>query len=128
MSTRTPNHGFYKPSLSDFANIEDMNENWDKLDEELSGKPNTVILTVDGWTLGDDGRYYQTVNVADVAVNTKIILVDVDLSTNNTDEKISYLEAWQTVSANEVTQGEGTLTFYAWEIPVVNVPVNVGVL
>ena len=35
MSTRTPNHGFYKPSLSDFANIEDMNENWDKIDEEL---------------------------------------------------------------------------------------------
>ena len=35
MSTRTPNHGFYKPELSDFANIEDMNENWDKIDEEL---------------------------------------------------------------------------------------------
>lgn len=32
MSTRTPNHGFLKPSLSDFANIEDMNENWDKVD------------------------------------------------------------------------------------------------
>ncbi len=37
MATRTPNHGFLKPSLSDFANIEDMNENWDKIDEELSG-------------------------------------------------------------------------------------------
>lgn len=35
MSTRTSKHGFYKPSLSDFANIEDMNENWDKIDEEL---------------------------------------------------------------------------------------------
>lgn len=32
MVTRTTNHGFYKPELSDFANIEDMNENWDKVD------------------------------------------------------------------------------------------------
>lgn len=127
MSTRTQNHGFYKPELSDFANIEDMNENWDKVDEKLSGTANNVTLITGGWTLGDDGRYYQTVNVAGVTANTKIILVDVDLSTNNVDEKISYLEAWQTISTNEVTQGEGTLTFYAWEVPTVDVPVNVGV-
>lgn len=32
MSTRTKNHGFIKPELSDFADIEAMNENWDKVD------------------------------------------------------------------------------------------------
>lgn len=128
MSTRTPKLGLYKSSLSDFANIENMNENWDKIDDKLSGTSNSIVLTTGGWTLGDDGRYHQTVDVESVTANTEIILVDVDLSTNNTDEKISYLEAWQTVSANEVTQGEGTLTFYTWELPTVNVPVNVGVL
>ena len=35
MSTRTPNLGLLKPKLSDFANIEDMNENWDKIDEAI---------------------------------------------------------------------------------------------
>ena len=85
MSTRTTNHGFYKPSLSDFANIEDMNENWDKIDELLADLPtepdvslreeltsliNTkenkldyvpYIITADGWT-GDTAPYTYTIS------------------------------------------------------------------
>lgn len=36
MSTTTTNYGFIKPELTDAADITAMNENWDKLDSELS--------------------------------------------------------------------------------------------
>jgi hypothetical protein len=55
-------------------------------------------------------------------------VVDVDLSTDDADAKVAYLEGWQLPSANEVEQGTGTLTFYAWEKPTVNIPINVGVM
>lgn len=91
-------------------------------------KSHTTTLTTSGWTLGSDERYYQTVSVADVTANTKVVMVDVDLSTTDVDAKITYLEGWTIPSANEVKQGAGTLTFYAWEIPTVNIPVIVGVM
>ena len=86
-----------------------------------------VTLTTGGWVLGSDERYYQTVNVTGVT-NTSTVLVDVDLSTTDVDAKLAYLEAWAIPSANEVAQGTGSLTFYAWELPKVNSPVNVGVV
>lgn len=36
MSIKTAKYGFIKPELTDVANITDMNENWDKVEEELS--------------------------------------------------------------------------------------------
>lgn len=100
----------------------------DQLPEISSAKSSTVTLSANGWTKGDDERYYQTVNVADVTADAEIITVDVDLSTDDVDAKVAYLEAWAYPSANEVDQGDGTLTFYAWEQPTVNIPVNVGVM
>ena len=86
------------------------------------------MLKASNWAVGTDNRYYQTVNVSIVAANTKVVVVDVDLSTDDMDAKIAYLEAWSLPSANEVDQGNGTLTFYAWDKPTVNIPVNVGVM
>lgn len=42
MSTTTPNYSFVKPELTDPANIEAFNENWDKIDESL-GKHDSHI-------------------------------------------------------------------------------------
>lgn len=84
-------------------------------------------LTTAGWVMGSDGRYRQSVSVTGVTTTTKIIIVDVDLTTNDTDAKITYLEAWAGPSANEVTQGSGTLTFYSYELPTVAIPIFVGV-
>lgn len=86
----------------------------------------TVTLTVDGWVQGEDGRYAQTVAVEGVTTDTEVILVDVELDTDDTDARAEYLAAWAGPSANEVDQGDGTLTFYAAEVPTVNLPVNVG--
>ena len=93
-----------------------------------SAKTASATLTASAWTLGADGRYYQSVSVSGVTTSTKVVLVDVDLSTSDTNAKVTYLEAWSSIAANEVVQGSGTLTFYAWEKPTVNIPVNVGVM
>lgn len=86
----------------------------------------TITLTTGGWTKSGD-RYYQTKSVSGVTASTPVVLVDVALSGTDLDADAAALEAWQIVSANNVAQGAGTLTFYAYEIPSVNIPVNVGV-
>ena len=100
----------------------------DQLPEISAAKSDTATLTTSGWTLGSDDRYYQSISITSVTTNTKIIVVDVDLSTTDVDAKVAYLEAWGTVSANEVVQGASTLKFYAWEKPTVNIPIIVGVM
>ena len=86
----------------------------------------TVTLTTSGWAQSGN-RYSQTVNVTGVTASTPVVLVDVALSGTDLDADAALLEAWGIVSANNVAQGDGTLTFYALSVPSVNVPVNVGV-
>ena len=86
----------------------------------------TVTLTTSGWAQSGS-RYAQTVNVTGVTASTPVVLVDVSLSGTDLDADAAALEAWGIVSANNVAQGAGTLTFYAMGVPSVNVPVNVGV-
>ena len=107
-----------------------IDEKLGKIDNLLDNQINvvTVSLSASAWTVGADGRYSQTVSVANVTPTTKVVVVDVDLSTDDADAKVAYLEAWQYPSANEVDQGDGTLTFYAWEQPTVNIPLNVVVM
>ena len=86
----------------------------------------TVTLTTSGWAQSGN-RYSQTVNVTGVTASTPVVLVDVALSGTDLDADAAALEAWNIVSANNVAQGDGTLTFYALSVPSVNIPVNVGV-
>ena len=86
----------------------------------------TATLTTSGWA-ADGSRYSQTVNVTGVTASTPVVLVDVALSGTDLNADAASLEAWNIVSANNVAQGDGTLTFYALSVPSVNVPVNVGV-
>lgn len=93
-----------------------------------TAKYTAVTLAASAWTMGADERYYQTVSVPNVTAATKVVMVDVDLTTSDVDAKVAYLEAWALPSANEVKQGNGNLTFYAWEVPASNILVNVGVM
>lgn len=86
----------------------------------------TATLTTSGWAQSGN-RYSQTVNVTGVTASTPVVIVDVALSGTDVDADAASLEAWNIVSANNVAQGDGTLTFYALSVPSVNVPVNVGV-
>lgn len=148
MSTTTNNYSLIKPELTDSADITATNPNWDKIDAELatrvkldesgkvpsdalpeiqSIKTTTATLLVNGWTLGSDNRYYQTISVAGVEVDTELVIVDCDLTTDDADARIEILSAWAAPSANEVDQGAGTLTFYSYQVPVVSIPIFVGV-
>ena len=148
MSTTTTNYSFIKPELTDAADITQTNPNWDILDAELvkkvslgedgkvpaaqlpeitSVKTTTAVLPVDWWAVGSDGRYYQTISVAGVTVDTKLVIVDCDLTTDDADARIEILAAWMFPSANEVDQGDGTLTFYSYVAPTVSIPIFVGV-
>ena len=93
---------------------------------ETGGEAYTATLTTSGWAQSGN-RYAQTVNVTGVTASTPVVLVDVALSGTDLDADAAALEAWGIVSANNVAQGNGTLTFYALSVPSVNVPVNVGV-
>lgn len=87
----------------------------------------SATLTTSAWTLSGD-RYQQSVSVAGVTTDaTQVILVDCALTGTDLDADATVLEAWELVSCNNVTQGAGSLTFYAYEAPTVNIPVNVGV-
>ena len=86
----------------------------------------TATLTTSGW-VQRGRRYAQTVNVTGITASTPVVLVDVALTGTDIDADTAALEAWGIVSANNVAQGAGTLTFYALSVPSVNIPVNVGV-
>ena len=149
MASKTPNFNLHKIDLTDSPpDITILNQNWDKLDSELKnvvrleedGKlppellpqvqsvtTKTANLIVSNWTLGSDGRHYQTISVAGVTADTELVIVDCDLTTNDADARIEILAAWAFPAANEVDQGDGTLTFYSYGIPPVSIPIFVGV-
>ena len=89
---------------------------------------NEATLTVSGWTKGADGRYAQTISAAAVQVNSKIVIVDCNLDTDDADARAEIVEAWAWPSTNEAVQGDGSLTFYANELPAVSIPIFVGVM
>lgn len=92
-------------------------------------KSTTMVRTLpqgDAWTkIGD--RYQISVQVNGVTETTPVVLVDVALSGTDLDADAAMLEAWMLVSANNVKQGNGFLTFYAFEAPSVSIQINVGV-
>lgn len=87
-----------------------------------------ATLGVSGWTLGTDGRYYQTVSVAAVKPTSKIVIVDCNLEADDDDARAEIISAWGGPSSNEADQGDGSLTFYAFEPPAVSIPIFVGVM
>ena len=87
-----------------------------------------AVLAVGNWQIGADGRYAQTVSVPIVAADSKIVIVDCNLETDDNDARIEILNAWTLPSSNEAVQGNGTLTFFANAVPPVSIPVFVGVM
>ena len=50
MSKTTTNYGLIKPELTDVADITEMNQNWDKIDELLGRKTVTAAMLASGWS------------------------------------------------------------------------------
>lgn len=86
----------------------------------------TVTLTSAGWT-GDTAPFSQQVACSIVAADSKVVTVDVDTPGSDSDADTEAINAWALVSQRNPAQGAGTLTFYCYEKPTVNLPVKVGV-
>ena len=87
-----------------------------------------ATLTVSGWSMGANGRYAQTVSVPPVQANSKIVIVDCNVNTDDANARDEILASWSLPSANEAKQGDGTLTFYSYDVPTVSIPILVGVM
>lgn len=86
----------------------------------------TVTLSSAGWT-GDNAPFSQQVACSIVAADSKVVTVDVDTPGTDSDADTEAINAWALVSQRNPAQGAGTLTFYCYEKPTVNLPVKVGV-
>lgn len=86
----------------------------------------TITLSSAGWT-GDNAPFSQQVACSIVAADSKVVTVDVDTPGTDSDADTEAINAWALVSQRDPAQGAGTLTFYCYEKPTVNLPVKVGV-
>lgn len=86
----------------------------------------TATLSSAGWT-GDNAPFSQQVACSIVAADSKVVTVDVDTPGTDSDADTEAINAWALVSQRDPAQGAGTLTFYCYEKPTVNLPVKVGV-
>ena len=86
----------------------------------------TITMSSAGWT-GDTAPFSQQVACSIVAADSKVVTVDVDTPGTDSDADTEAINAWALVSQRDPAQGAGTLTFYCYEKPTVNLPVKVGV-
>lgn len=89
--------------------------------------PMSMVVTLSATSWAQDGsRYSQTVTVEAVKQRSPIVLTDCALSDDG-DANAAIIEAWALVMQYPPKQADGSLTFYATEIPGINIPVTVGV-
>lgn len=92
----------------------------------------TVTLSITGWIDNGDGRYKQSVSVEGMTADIPVVIVDVALYSNNTEENAVIVKAVYekdgSIMKQPVVQGDGTLTFYSASIPTVDIPLYVGVI
>ena len=117
MSTQTTNYKFFKPDLTDPADITKLNENWDKIDAALGGltKPQYVSYTLltSGWK-GSTAPYTYTITGYD----GKTIEVVEDV--NMTLDQLEVIEKAKIKSNPSITDN----ILYAFgDKPTVDVPV-----
>lgn len=98
-----------------------------------SSRAVVVTLAADGWIAQGDGRCSQTVAVSGVTMlDSQVIVVDVYVDGVDLDADATVIDAWGPAdgsgpSSQNITQGDGNLTFYCVTAPTVNIPVVVGV-
>ena len=134
MSTTTTNYGFVKPALTDPANIEAINPNWDLIDEKLhalDGKSATEVvkkITVlpEMW-VGSEFPYTCTVAHNLGGEPTTKPLVDLDVSSYETVDEIEEAESAYNL-LYKVTFDETHMGLYSKEVPKIGYSVIVKVV
>ena len=122
MATTTRNYKFKKPDKTDYFNIDDQNNNWDKLDEELE-KSKAVIevaLPASGWS--SSYPYTQTVAVTGFTDADEPVLTMLISETATEADVKAYKKAFGFIFAGEVTSEQAT--FYASKKPATDITVG----
>lgn len=94
----------------------------------LSISPASATLYSGSWTLSG-GKYTQTVQISGVTTSARLILPDPDTPGDDKQADEEVLQAWGAGPAKiEPSAGNGTVTFYSWTQPTINIPIQVVVI
>lgn len=101
--------------------------------EELNDKLPAISLASatlysGSWTLSG-GKYAQTVQISGVTASARLILPDPDTPGDDQQADDEVLQAWGAGPAKIAPSGgNGTVTFYSWTQPTINIPIQVVVI
>ena len=101
--------------------------------EELNDKLPAISLASatlysGSWTLSG-GKYTQTVQISGVTTSARLILPDPDTPGDDKQADEEVLQAWGAGPAKIApSAGNGTVTFYSWTQPTINIPIQVVVI
>ena len=101
--------------------------------EELNDKLPAISLASatlysGSWTLSG-GKYAQTVQISGVTASARLILPDPDTPGDDQRADDEVLQAWGAGPAKIApSAGNGTVTFYSWTQPTINIPIQVVVI
>ena len=75
------------------------------------------------------GKYAQTVQISGVTASARLILPDPDTPGDDQQADDEVLQAWGAGPAKIAPSGgNGTVTFYSWTQPTINIPIQVVVI
>lgn len=101
--------------------------------EELNDKLPAISLASatlysGSWTLSG-GKYAQTVQISGMTSSARLVLPDPDTPGTDQQADEEVLQAWGAGPAKiEPSAGNGTVTFYSWTQPTINIPIQVVVI
>lgn len=88
----------------------------------------SATLYSGSWTLSG-GKYAQTVQISGATASARLILPDPDTPGDDQQADDEVLQAWGAGPAKIApSAGNGTVTFYSWTQPTINIPIQVVVI
>lgn len=98
------------------------------IDDIPTISPASATLYSGSWTLSG-GKYVQTVQISGVTASARLILPDPDTPGDDQQADDEVLQAWGAGPAKIApSAGNGTVTFYSWTQPTINIPIQVVVI
>lgn len=107
-------------------NVQDAIE---KLNDKLPAiSMASATLYSGSWTLSG-GKYAQTVQISGMTSSARLVLPDPDTPGTDQQADNEVLQAWGAGPAKIApSAGNGTVTFYSWTQPTINIPIQVVVI
>ena len=103
-------------------------QEWSDAPDGLSISAVSATLYSNNWTQSE-GKYTQTVQISGVTTSARLIFTDPDTPGDDKQADEEVLQAWGAGPAKIApSDGNGTVTFYSWTQPTINIPIQVVVI